>query len=85
MSVPSTNLSSYLGSELLTSTGKGKPHPFYIFIINSNLPRRRSVDDITIPSTRGNGVLKRVPEVFDCWFESGRLVDSGTSDKRHSE
>ena len=33
-----------------------------------------SVDDITIPSVRGNGVLRRVPEVFDCWFESGRYV-----------
>ena len=31
-----------------------------------------SVDDITIPSVRGNGVLRRVTEVFDCWFESGR-------------
>ena len=32
-----------------------------------------SVDDITIPSTRGNGVLRRVTEVFDCWFESGSM------------
>jgi len=31
-----------------------------------------SVDNITIPSTRGNGVLRRISEVFDCWFESGR-------------
>lgn len=31
-----------------------------------------SVDQITIPSKTGRGVLKRVPEVFDCWFESGR-------------
>ena len=32
-----------------------------------------SVDDITIPSSRGNGVLHRVSEVFDCWFESGSM------------
>ena len=32
-----------------------------------------SVDDLTIPSTRGNGVLRRVSEVFDCWFESGSM------------
>ncbi len=32
-----------------------------------------SVDELTIPSTRGNGVLRRVPEVFDCWFESGSM------------
>ena len=28
---------------------------------------RDSIDDITIPSSQGNGVLRRVPEVFDCW------------------
>ena len=32
-----------------------------------------SVDHITIPSQKGNGVLKRVSEVFDCWFESGSM------------
>jgi len=33
------------------------------------------VDHITIPSKRGKefGVLKRVEEVFDCWFESGSM------------
>lgn len=34
---------------------------------------RESVDDITIPSRSGRGVLKRVSEVFDCWFESGSM------------
>lgn len=32
-----------------------------------------SVDHITIPSQQGKGQLKRVPEVFDCWFESGSM------------
>ena len=31
------------------------------------------VDKITIPSKQGRGVLRRVPEVFDCWFESGSM------------
>lgn len=31
------------------------------------------VDDIEIPSPTGRGVLKRVPEVLDCWFESGAM------------
>jgi isoleucyl-tRNA synthetase len=31
------------------------------------------VDDITIPSEKGKGVLRRVPEVLDCWFESGSM------------
>jgi len=31
------------------------------------------VDHITIPSTQGKGVLRRVTEVFDCWFESGSM------------
>ncbi|KAL5339863.1 tRNA synthetases class I-domain-containing protein [Aspergillus crustosus] len=34
---------------------------------------RDKVDNITIPSKSGNGVLRRVPEVFDCWFESGAM------------
>jgi isoleucyl-tRNA synthetase len=31
------------------------------------------VDPITIPSRQGKGVLRRVDEVFDCWFESGSM------------
>lgn len=34
---------------------------------------RDSVDQITIPSKQGKGTLKRVEEVFDCWFESGSM------------
>jgi isoleucyl-tRNA synthetase len=34
---------------------------------------RESVDHITIPSKMGKGVLRRIPEVFDCWFESGSM------------
>lgn len=35
---------------------------------------REIVDDITIPSVRpGKPPLRRVPEVFDCWFESGSM------------
>ncbi|CAI2178414.1 4341_t:CDS:10 [Funneliformis geosporum] len=34
---------------------------------------RESVDHITIPSKKGNGQLRRVEEVFDCWFESGSM------------
>jgi isoleucyl-tRNA synthetase len=33
---------------------------------------RESIDQITIPSKQGKGELKRIEEVFDCWFESGR-------------
>ncbi len=33
-----------------------------------------SIDGLTIPSKRPNGgVLRRVSEVFDCWFESGSM------------
>ena len=31
------------------------------------------VNHLTIPSKQGKGVLRRVPEVFDCWFESGSM------------
>ncbi|XP_057887806.1 isoleucine--tRNA ligase, cytoplasmic [Melospiza georgiana] len=34
---------------------------------------RESIDVLHIPSRRGKGALRRVPEVFDCWFESGSM------------
>lgn len=34
---------------------------------------KENIDHITIPSKQGKGVLKRVEEVFDCWFESGSM------------
>lgn len=34
---------------------------------------RENIDDLTIPSRRGKGVLRRITEVFDCWFESGSM------------
>lgn len=34
---------------------------------------RHHIDDVTLPSQTGRGPLKRVGEVFDCWFESGSM------------
>ena len=34
---------------------------------------RDKIDHITIPSKKGKGLLRRVEEVFDCWFESGSM------------
>ncbi|KAJ1560950.1 isoleucine--tRNA ligase, partial [Cladochytrium tenue] len=34
---------------------------------------RESIDHLTIPSKKGKGVLRRVTEVLDCWFESGSM------------
>ncbi|XP_068763556.1 isoleucine--tRNA ligase, cytoplasmic [Struthio camelus] len=34
---------------------------------------RESIDHLAIPSRCGKGSLHRVPEVFDCWFESGSM------------
>lgn len=34
---------------------------------------REHIDHLTIPSKQGKGVLRRIPEVFDCWFESGSM------------
>ncbi len=31
------------------------------------------IDKIEIPSREGRGMLKRIPEVLDCWFESGAM------------
>lgn len=32
---------------------------------------REFIDNIEIESKEGRGTLKRIPDVFDCWFESG--------------
>ncbi|XP_032667163.1 isoleucine--tRNA ligase, cytoplasmic [Odontomachus brunneus] len=35
---------------------------------------RENIDQLTIPSKRpGQPPLRRIPEVFDCWFESGSM------------
>ncbi|KAF2675210.1 isoleucyl-tRNA synthetase,cytoplasmic [Microthyrium microscopicum] len=34
---------------------------------------KHHIDNITIPSKNGKGDLKRIEEVFDCWFESGSM------------
>lgn len=34
---------------------------------------RESVDDIEIKSPKTGDILHRIPEVFDCWFESGSM------------
>uniref|UniRef100_A0A8D1N1X7 Isoleucine--tRNA ligase, cytoplasmic n=2 Tax=Sus scrofa TaxID=9823 RepID=A0A8D1N1X7_PIG len=34
---------------------------------------RESIDHLTIPSRCGKGLLHRISEVFDCWFESGSM------------
>lgn len=42
-------------------------------IKNINDLHKEFIDKITIPSQKGKGVLHRIPEVFDCWFESGSM------------
>ncbi|MEE2658339.1 MAG: isoleucine--tRNA ligase [Candidatus Latescibacterota bacterium] len=34
---------------------------------------KHCIDDLEIPAPSGQGVLRRVPEVLDCWFESGSM------------
>lgn len=34
---------------------------------------KENADKVTIPSQQGKGTLKRIDEVFDCWFESGSM------------
>lgn len=34
---------------------------------------RQYIDHITIPSQKGKGMLHRIEEVFDCWYESGAM------------
>ena len=44
-----------------------------LVVMATSPSHRCSVDPVTIPSRLGKGVLRRVPEVFDCWFESGSM------------
>lgn len=37
---------------------------------------RHFIDHLTIPSRQGKGVLRRVEDVFDCWFESGECLQA---------
>jgi isoleucyl-tRNA synthetase len=34
---------------------------------------REYIDELTFPASLGNGLMRRVPYVFDCWFESGSM------------
>jgi isoleucyl-tRNA synthetase len=34
---------------------------------------RENIDGLTIESKQGKGQLRRIEEVFDCWFESGSM------------
>ncbi|KAJ1958694.1 isoleucine--tRNA ligase [Linderina pennispora] len=34
---------------------------------------RDKIDHLTIPSRQGKGTLRRIEELFDCWFESGSM------------
>ncbi len=34
---------------------------------------KQYVDEITWPSPDGKGTMRRIPEVLDCWFESGAM------------
>ena len=44
---------------------------------------RHHIDHITIPSKKGKGDLKRIEEVFDCWFESGSMPYAQHGYPRH--
>lgn len=43
------------------------------YILTHLLFYLHSIDHLTIPSKQGKGVLRRIEEVFDCWFESGSM------------
>jgi isoleucyl-tRNA synthetase len=36
-------------------------------------PHRPFVDDVTIPCAACSGAMRRVPEVIDCWYDSGAM------------
>ncbi|KAB7504980.1 Isoleucine--tRNA ligase, cytoplasmic [Armadillidium nasatum] len=57
-----------LGNKSQSILGNSHPH------MGIGRHGRDSIDHITIPSNRpGKPPLKRISEVFDCWFESGSM------------
>mgnify|MGYP001467594161 CR=1 FL=1 len=36
-------------------------------------PHRPAIDEVTVPCPRCGGTARRVPEVIDCWFDSGSM------------
>ncbi len=34
---------------------------------------KQYVDELTWPSPDGKGTMRRIPDIFDCWFESGSM------------
>lgn len=44
---------------------------------------RDKVDNITIPSKQGKGVLRRVDEVFDCWYVASLSRRLGNQTNKH--
>ena len=34
---------------------------------------KQFVDELTWPSPDGKGTMRRIPDIFDCWFESGSM------------
>ena len=43
---------------------------------------REFLDGIELPSAEGRGPLRRVDEVFDCWFESGSMPYAQVTHRR---
>ncbi len=63
------------GREDFVATAGILPLSFVPFPHNADYEldlHRPYIDDISLPCACG-GVMKRVPEVFDCWFESGSM------------
>lgn len=70
------NLTSIQISEIDLSSSRSPPihAKLHRLFTRTHVCCSESIDGLTIPSKRTPGtVLKRVEEVFDCWFESGSM------------
>jgi isoleucyl-tRNA synthetase len=59
------------GEEILVVSSKEELYEKTGIFLNDL--HRESVDSLEIPSSQGKGMLRRIPEVFDCWYESGAV------------
>jgi isoleucyl-tRNA synthetase len=68
-------LKESFGDDFYTNAQVGKLD-FAPFPHNRNFEvdlHRPYIDEINYPCACGKGTMKRVPDVFDCWFESGSM------------
>jgi isoleucyl-tRNA synthetase len=65
--------SELIGAEFADEDGKPTGKIFSESDLKNFDPHKPSVDNLVFKSAKGNGYLRRVPDVIDVWFDSGSM------------